>query len=558
MLLSSAIVTCLARSTACRTCCWCWDEECGEGGRSALLAGAPHGPASCPAAPGLCRAPFPLQPRYCGFPSLPTRARPAPSSPFGCPPPAHLLRQERYDLRADGIQPLDNLRLKEEAGISAATGLSARPAPPAGQPSTPGTHAASPQLNPPHPAQILPPARPCRDFPSCCQGRAAAARAAGPPQAARSPRTHGRESDTQTPAEPGQAELRARPLASSWLRRARAWRGFAGCRRLAGRAAPSRQRWRWAISILLPLPERWARRQRGAGAQNSHNDAGGPPYPPPPLRVTPQALPAYPPAPRLSPSQRAAAGQCGGPGAPSPARAAPSPPTARSLSRGRGRSLQPGLPATFPRENLTPPTRPTNPARLSPAEGLAALKCFLISGFLQSLTALQRGQTRHKAAENKGNIYGLLPEAACIPGRAQAAPQHPGHPQVPTAAAPGSALDPPAAGGLGDRDPRLQTAPAKAGPGVNSGQGAPPPRLPGPPSPHGPITGLTRPGHLWLPAPPELGAHGASRNVLEGSASFPANKRSKLRGAEPAGGIWQLTCHFVRHRSKLISLAESP
>lgn len=39
---------------------------------------------------------------------------------------------------------------------------------------------------------------------------------------------------------------------------------------------------------------------------------------------------------------------------------------------------------------------------------------------------------------------------------------------------------------------------------------------------------------------------------------LPANKRSKLGGAEPAGGIWQLTCHFVRHWSKLISLAESP
>lgn len=65
-------------------------------------------------------------------------------------------------------------------------------------------------------------------------------------------------------------------------------------------------------------------------------------------------------------------------------------------------------------------------------------------------------------------------------------------------------------------------------------------------------------GHPWVPVPLDLGAWKGGRNVLVVSTTLPANKRSKLGGAEPAGGIWQLTCHFVRHWSKLISLAESP
>lgn len=71
------------------------------------------------------------------------------------------------------------------------------------------------------------------------------------------------------------------------------------------------------------------------------------------------------------------------------------------------------------------------------------------------------------------------------------------------------------------------------------------------PAPHGL-------GHPRVPAPLDPGACKSGRNVLVVSTTLPANKRSKLGGAEPAGGIWQLTCHFVRHWSKLISLAESP
>lgn len=59
-----------------------------------------------------------------------------------------------------------------------------------------------------------------------------------------------------------------------------------------------------------------------------------------------------------------------------------------------------------------------------------------------------------------------------------------------------------------------------------------------------------------LSHPGVRGAMGLRRRAPPGSP--PANKRSKGGGAEPAGGGWQLTCHFVRQRSKLISLAESP
>lgn len=430
------------------------------------------------------------------------------------------------------MQPLDDLRLQEEAAFSTATGLSAPPAPQRGGrapwghrlPLRKSSPQGFPELLPregrrqgcgtPPSCQVLPDTREGTRLPNAC--------GAGPSRA-----PHSAPRIQLAALSPSPARLRGLPQ--------------------AGRE--SRQRWRGATSILLPLPEHRAQCQRGAGGGTEFTQrCRAPPAAPTPLQGTPQALLGHPPAPRLPLSLWAAAEQCGGPGAPSPAREAPSPPTAKSLSWGRGQSLQPGPPATFPRENLTLPSQPTNPARLSPAEGLAALKCFLISGFLQSLTALQRGQTRHKAAENKGNIYRLLPEAACAPGRAQAAPPAPRSPPGPHSCCSSPRPLPPAPGVPGDRDPRLQTAPAQAGPGVDSGQGAHPPQLPGP----------VRPGHLWLPAPPELGAHGASRNVLEGSVSLPANKRSKLGGAEPAGGIWQLTCHFVRHWSKLISLAESP
>lgn len=100
------------------------------------------------------------------------------------------------------------------------------------------------------------------------------------------------------------------------------------------------------------------------------------------------------------------------------------------------------------------------------------------------------------------------------------------------------------------RDPLLQPSPAQAPTSepLSHHLYHPVGRVPGP-------IGL---GHPWLPVPLDLGAFKGGRNVLMVSTTLPANKRSKLGGAEPAGGIWQLTCHFVRHWSKLISLAESP
>lgn len=110
-------------------------------------------------------------------------------------------------------------------------------------------------------------------------------------------------------------------------------------------------------------------------------------------------------------------------------------------------------------------------------------------------------------------------------------------------------------------------------PGVSSPRKGRNPQKPThlPPPPQPPISSRyptikhTQPGadpqHPSLSHPPGtiplgLGEHmGPCRRALPGS---PANKRSKGRGAEPAGGGWQLTCHFVRHRSKLISLAQSP
>lgn len=202
MLLSSAIVTCLARSTACRTCCWCCDQEHGEGGRSALPAGAPHGPASRPAALGLCSPLFSLG--AADSPRCPPALGLAQVRPLGARPPlTSCARSGRICAQmACSLLTISACKRRQ---------LSAQPQgcqplqPPSGVAEHPGD-TGCPCANPP-----------CRDFLSCCQGRAAA-RAAGPPPAARSSRTHGREPDSQTPVELGQAELRAQPLASSWLR----------------------------------------------------------------------------------------------------------------------------------------------------------------------------------------------------------------------------------------------------------------------------------------------------------------------------------------------------
>lgn len=103
----------------------------------------------------------------------------------------------------------------------------------------------------------------------------------------------------------------------------------------------------------------------------------GPPCrPPPPLQGTPQALPGHPSAPRLPLSQQAAAEQCKGPGAPSPAREASSSPTAKNPSWGRGRSLQPGPLATFPRENLTPPLPAHKPSPALASRGIGCSEVF--------------------------------------------------------------------------------------------------------------------------------------------------------------------------------------
>lgn len=130
--------------------------------------------------------------------------------------------------------------------------------------------------------------------------------------------------------------------------------------------------------------------------------------------------------------------------------------------------------------------------------------------------------------------------------------QHPSHLQVPAAA---SAAPQRPRGTPGAREPPssrrlLPTQSQEPDPG---GPGVPLPS-------HLAIASVTTRGlgHPWVPVPPELRARGDGRNVLAGSTALPANKRSKLEGAEPAGGIWQLTCHFVRHWSKLISLAERP
>lgn len=142
--------------------------------------------------------------------------------------------------------------------------------------------------------------------------------------------------------------------------------------------------------------------------------------------------------------------------------------------------------------------------------------------FPPSLAARHRGQTTHKAGKEQRER---------LPGEPPAAP---------VTRCPDTQMGP------GSQTPPLWTPPAQAEPEATQG-----------PSPnHLAMASVTPPWVSIIPL--ELGAHGDGRNALTGSTTLPANKRSKLGGAEPAGGIWQLTCHFVRHCSKLISLAESP
>lgn len=118
---------------------------------------------------------------------------------------------------------------------------------------------------------------PCRDFLSCCQGRAAA-RAAGPPPSCQV--LPDAQEGTRLPNACGAGPSRA-PRSAPRIQLAALSPSPARLRGLPQAGRESRQRWHGATSILLPLPEHRARCQRGAGgAQNSHSDAG-PPLPPP-------------------------------------------------------------------------------------------------------------------------------------------------------------------------------------------------------------------------------------------------------------------------------------
>lgn len=146
------------------------------------------------------------------------------------------------------MQPLDDLRLQEEAAFSTATGLSAPPAPQRGGrapwghrlPLRKSSLQGFPELLPregrrqgcgtPPSCQVLPDTREGTRLPNAC--------GAGPSRA-----PHSAPRIQLAALSPSPARLRGLPQ--------------------AGRE--SRQRWRGATSILLPLPEHRARCQRGAG-----------------------------------------------------------------------------------------------------------------------------------------------------------------------------------------------------------------------------------------------------------------------------------------------------
>lgn len=165
----------------------------------------------------------------------------------------------------------------------------------------------------------------------------------------------------------------------------------------------------------------------------------------------------------LSPAQQAATRKCKGPGTSSPQPAVIDRPTAwpyphqgKHFPREGAVAFQPSLSkrkTAPPGENLIPPTRCKSTLAL--AEGLAALKCFLISGSQQSLTALQRGQTTHKAGKEQREHLPAALKGCLRPGELACAHQHPG---------PGCCVSHHPNAHMGPREPETSPRPPRTSP----------------------------------------------------------------------------------------------
>lgn len=140
-------------------------------------------------------------------------------------------------------------------------------------------------------------------------------------------------------------------------------------------------------------------------------------------------------------------------------------------------------------------------------------------------------QSRHRTKE----IFTCCAQRLPVPRECTRVPQQPGHPQL-LAAASAPAPTP-------TRDPGSQRRLPPPTPGLCCPQRASsqgflfPTTRPSPLSPRGqspqPCVAQATPGspsHPWVPVPPELAARGDGRNVLVGSMTLPANKRSKPAG----------------------------